>query len=103
MTDRSISCSPKDTELIFQVQSISSAAHSVLLLAAQAPGTFIFPPAFYSSLFAVLKVTDLGKLFISYTAPVIIHQELGRLIAGHTHSQNHFMSLLVGFLAVELF
>lgn len=107
--ERSARCTPKGThcnsssELVFQVQTTSLAAHSVLLLTAQALGTFIFPPAFYLSLFAVLKVTDVGKLFISYTAPIIIHREFGRLTAGHTRTKNHFMSMLLGFLAVELF
>lgn len=61
----------------FHVHTINLVADSRLLLTAQGPGTFIFPAAFYLSLFAVLKVTEVGKLFISYTAPVIIHQEFG--------------------------
>lgn len=99
LSPRDTHCSPS-SEMVLQMQTISLAAHSMLLLPAQAPSTFIFLPAFNLSLFAVLKVTDLGKLFISYTAPVIIHQEFGRLTAGHTHTSIDTKSLhehVIGF------
>lgn len=91
------------------VQTINLVTYSRLLLTAQAAGMLIFPAAFYLSLFAVLEVTEMGKLFISYITPVKNSTKSSGNICHFSSAArcwtrtNLLYKHILGFLVVKLF